>query len=151
MKSLKNKLSAAFLIVLVSAVFFSCEDSDPDKYDVRLRNDSYSESLGMVPTKHIITKFTIGETTIEEEIDYGDFSDDYFTVESDKEYTMTVEYDQYLYNADSDSWEFDQSNSDEIGPEEWGKEECNPQRITISIKEVMSLPGGSDYEVFCDD
>ena len=150
MTSLKNKLSAILLIALVSTVFFSCEE-DPDKYEVRLRNDSYSESLGMVPTKYIITKFTIGETTIEEEIDYGSFSGEYFTIESDKEYTMTVEYDQYLYNADNQSWQFDQSNSDEIGPEEWGKEECDPQRITISIKETLSVAVGADYEVFCDE
>ena len=150
MKSIKNKLSAILLVALVSTIFFACE-GDPDKYEVRLRNDSYSESLGIVPTKYIITKFTIGETTIEEEIDYGDFSKEYFTIESDKEYTMTVEYDQYLYNADAGSWQFDESYSDEIGPEEWTKEECDPQRIVLSIKEALTVAVGVNYEVFCDE
>lgn len=150
MKTLKNKLSAILLIALVSTAFFACEE-DPDEYEVRLRNDSYSESLGIVATKYKITKFTIGETTIEGEIDYGDFSEEYFTVESDKEYEMTVEYDQYLYNEDTQAWQFDESYSDEIGPEEWSNDECDPQRIVLSIKSALSLPVGVNYEVFCDD
>ena len=149
MKTLKNKLSAILLIVFVSTMFLACE-KEPQEYEVRLRNNAYSQSLGLVPTKYIITKFTIGETTIEENIDYGDFSE-YFTVESGIEYDMSIEYDQYLLDYDTQVWLFDQSRSDNMGPEEWGLDECNPQRITIEIRSFLSLPVGAKYTVYCEE
>ncbi|GEM_PF-2961308 len=149
MKTLiKNKFGLLLLIAFATTIFISCE-KDPEEYEVRLSNNAYSDALEIVPVKYDITKFTIGDITVEN-IDYGEFSD-YFIVESDKEYNMQIEYDQYLWNEEYQTWQFDQSLSDDMGPEEWGLDECNPQRIVIEIESFLSLPVGTNYNVYCDE
>lgn len=148
MKKIKNKLSVLLLLIFVSTMFLACE-KEPDQYEVRLRNNAYSDALGLVPVKFDITKFTMGDITVEN-VKYGDFSE-YFTVESGIEYNMHIEYDQYLWNAETNSWQFDNSFTDTMGPEEWHRDECNPQRITITIKSLLSMPVGANYTVYCDE
>lgn len=144
-----NLLKAFFLSAIISISFVACEEDEAETYEVRLRNGAYSEALGVVPTKYEITEFTIGGTTVED-IAYGEFSD-YFSVESDKEYSLSISYDIYLYNADTQAWQFDRSDSDDLGTETWGTGECKPQRITITIKELLGVAAGANYDVYCDE
>ena len=144
----QNQLKAFVLVALMSLTFVACEE-DSETYEVRVRNGAYSEALGVVPTKYNITELKVGGKTVEN-VDYGEFSD-YFDIESGKEYNISISYDVYLYNADTQAWQYDASYSDDLGGEEWGTGECNPQRITITIKELLGVAAGANYEVFCDD
>lgn len=144
----QNQLKAFVLVALMSLTFVACEE-DAETYEVRVRNGAYSQALGLVPTKYEITELNVGGKTVED-IPYDEFSE-YFDIESGKEYSISISYDVYLYNEDIGAWQYDKSYSDDLGTEEWGTGECNPQRITITIKELLGVAVGANYEVFCDE
>ncbi len=136
LRSLKGGVVIA--LVLVLAFLSSCE-KDPIVYQAKVRNSCQINLLGTsIPfMKYEIKDFKLGDIS-SGQVAYNEDSE-YFSVESDVEYAISITYDVYMYNADNFQWEFDETRTDDLGTETWTRtEESEKFIMKVEMGDILT-------------
>lgn len=123
MKKILAKMKILVLLAIVVTMSVSCK-KDTTEYKVRVQNDMYMEFLGFPFMKYDIVELKIGGNTISE-VPYSAYNaySEYVTVESGKDYNISIKVDEYLYNTETFVWEFERTHTYDLGTESWNDDE----------------------------
>jgi uncharacterized protein YcfL len=119
-----SKISGLLMVVLVSIILFGTSCKKEKKiYQVKVRNECEINLLSTVIPfmKYDIKAFSLGD------IQFGAIAkgsdSEYSEIESDTDYPISITYDVYLYNADELAYEFDRTETEDLGTEKWSDSE----------------------------
>ncbi|MCF8303902.1 MAG: DUF4397 domain-containing protein [Bacteroidales bacterium] len=148
MRRLKQVTKMMAMMVIVVVMFASCQ-KDEKSYQVRIKNDCELCVLTIPTTRYDLVEVNLNEVEFAN-VKYGEVSD-YQTVKSGKDYTISVKYDMYSYNAETLQWEYDDTYTDEIGTESWTSDE-NSDKFVMKFT-ISDLLGGFKprFETFYEE
>ena len=131
------KLKGLLLFLITALVIFSSGCQKEKKiYQVKVRNSCEIQLLGLPFMKYNIKEFTLGDIKFGA-VAKGDDSD-YKEIESDTEYAVSITYDIYLYNADNMAYQFDRTETTDLGSETWtDSEESDKFIMKVEIGDIL--------------
>lgn len=123
------------MVLAVVLVSTSCK-KDKKTYQAKVRNSCEIELLGIPFMKYNIKEFSLGDIKFGA-VAKGEDSE-YKDIESDTEYAVSVTYDIYLYDANTFQWEFDRTETADLGTETWTDSEDSDKFIMkVEIGDIL--------------
>jgi len=136
------------IIILVLAAMLSTTSCKKDKvaYEAKVRNSCSIELLGVPFMKYKIVELTLGDNKFED-IESGSDSE-YLGIESGTDYNITIKYETWFYDTNTGSWEYDRTDTADMGTETWSDSEDGDKFIIkVKIGDILQSYKPT-YEVF---
>jgi len=128
---MRKVLKSLFFVVL-GVLVLSTTSCEKEKliYETKIRNDCENTLLGLPFMRYDLVEVKLNDEIIFSDIAYGEESE-YKEIESSTEYEVTVKYDSYTYDPDSDTFKFTSSETATSGTEEWTDTEDGDKFVMV--------------------
>lgn len=136
------------IIILVLAALLSSTSCKKDKvaYEAKVRNSCSNELLGIPFMKYKIVELSLGDIKFND-IESGSDSE-YLGIESGTDYKITIKYETWFYDVNTSTWEYDRTDTSDMGTETWSDSEDGDKFIIkVKIGDILQAYKPI-YEVF---